>query len=266
MLTADGPKVVEYNAQRDPDPGGDPPDRGDLLRSSSIRLCGRHPWLTWTSSGRTGRPAVWCWPPGGYPLSYEKGYEISGQRIRWKARRCSTRVPSSARTDIISPTAVACWVSPLPAPLWRRRWARLRCGQAHRVEGYSFPHGHRQGLGRLTISVRNGGVSGILHRFCAFCIESSDNFVHFLSCICFFSPFFVNFNYFKAEVAICRFFRENFNVFCFFCRLQSGGKNVIILTTKGMTQVIRMVVRFSSAPIGTERTELPFMSSYFFFF
>ena len=123
MLTADGPKVVEYNARF-----GDPETQAVLYQLDTdlfdiFNACVDGTLADLDIQWKDGAACCLVLASGGYPLSYEKGR--SPAWIRWKARRCSTRVPSSARTALISPTAVACWVSPLPAPLWRRRWSAL---------------------------------------------------------------------------------------------------------------------------------------------
>ena len=94
MLTPSGPKVVEYNARF-----GDPECQAvlslldsDLMDISGLR--GRHPGPGWTSGGRMGPPAWWCWPPGDTPPPTRRATPSPAWRRRERPPWSSTRAPS----------------------------------------------------------------------------------------------------------------------------------------------------------------------------
>ena len=153
MLTADGPKVVEYNARF-----GDPETQAVLYQLDTdlfdiFNACVDGTLADLDIQWKDGAACCLVLASGGYPLSYEKGYENlrsgSGRGCDGVPRRHQVR-----RERRLSHQRRPC----AGCHRFRRHFggcggARLHCRQAHRVEGYAFPHGHRQGLGGLTISV-----------------------------------------------------------------------------------------------------------------
>ena len=120
MLTPQGPKVVEYNARF-----GDPECQVVLSLLDSdlmdiLQACVDVPWTRWTSGGRMGPPAWWCWPPGDTPPPMRRASPSPAWRRRERPPSCSMRAPSWAPRESTSPTAAGCWASPPPAAPWPR--------------------------------------------------------------------------------------------------------------------------------------------------
>jgi len=126
MLTAQGPKVLEYNARF-----GDPECEALMMRLDSSLL----ELLDAAVDRRLEEVAPPRWRPGasvtvimaaeGYPGSVEKGRVIRGStRPRpWRMCRCFTR-PRNARMRASSPTAAACSPSRPLVSRWRPRSCR----------------------------------------------------------------------------------------------------------------------------------------------
>lgn len=164
MLTPQGPKVVEYNARF-----GDPETQAVLYQLDSdlfeiFNACVDGTLADLVIRWKPGAACCLVLASGGYPLSYEKGFEISG------LDRVENATVFHAGTKF-GPTG--------RIPHQRRSGSgrhRLRrhpgsgggaclcrC-KADLLEGHAFPYRHRKGLGRLKsysplLWVRNQWVS-----------------------------------------------------------------------------------------------------------
>lgn len=153
MLTADGPKVVEYNARF-----GDPETQAVLYQLDTdlfdiFNACVDGTLADLDIQWKDGAACCLVLASGGYPLSYEKGYEISGLDQVEGATVFHAGTKFGENGAYLTNGGRVLGVTASGATLGGCGGARLHCRQAHRVEGYAFPHGHRQGLGGLTISV-----------------------------------------------------------------------------------------------------------------
>jgi len=112
MLTANGPRVVEYNA-RFGDPETQPilsmldTDLMDILKPASTAH-----WTRWTSSGSPAPPAALCWLRAATPCPIRVATPSPVWTRSKKRPPCSTRAPRSMTRVRSSMPAAACWVSP----------------------------------------------------------------------------------------------------------------------------------------------------------
>ena len=131
MLTADGPKVLEFNARWATRKRG-VPLRPETDRSIFLRPASTGAWPRWRGAG-SRKPRFAVMASGGYPGSYPKGVLIEGIEDA-DALEGVLHAGTLADGEIARPVGAACWVS--------RRWARTcrgagsglcRCGE--NVEG-----------------------------------------------------------------------------------------------------------------------------------
>lgn len=148
MLTPQGPKVVEYNARF-----GDPETQAVLYQLDSdlfeiFNACVDGTLADLVIRWKPGAACCLVLASGGYPLSYEKGFEISGLDRVENATvfHAGTKFGPTGAT---SPTAVGFWASPPPRHPGSGGGACLCRCKADLLEGHAFPYRHRKGLGRL---------------------------------------------------------------------------------------------------------------------
>ncbi len=137
MLTAEGPKVIEWNCRF-----GDPETQAVLLRMQDDPI----PWLLGAATGaaaRRGRPAsrrrprsAWCWRPRGIrtrsePAIRSRGWPPTGASVRTATATATatatTASPSSTpgpapgqKARLSSPPGAACWAWAAAEPAWQR--------------------------------------------------------------------------------------------------------------------------------------------------
>ena len=153
MMTADGPRVLEFNTRF-----GDPETQALLPRLDEDLLG----LLTAAADGeledrpragqRRAPPSRWCWPPHGYPAA-RRGRATSSPGLDEAAATGAEVLPrrhgAAARAARSSRPAAACWRWARAATASRRRGARAyAAAELDRFDGRQMRRRHRRGDGR----------------------------------------------------------------------------------------------------------------------